>query len=359
VKELIVMAGGGTGGHLFPGIALAEEFVQRDDRWTIVFIGTRGRLDSTILPKWGFTLVTIPAAPLRVKGLTRQMMGIITLFRGVFTSIRLLRRLAPRLVIGLGGYASGPVLLAAWLLRVTRVIQEQNVYPGFTNRVAARFSQRVFLSWPEGSKSFPAGRLTGNPVRRSVMEGLGTSRSDDPFCIVVLGGSQGAHAINQAVIDALPHFSNIGPTLRIIHQTGEQDFEWVNHAYRDHTISAEVYPFIDDMAPVYRDAHLIVCRAGATTLSEICAWGRAAVMVPYPFASDDHQRKNAETIVNAGAGIMILEQDVTGDSLAREIMLLQGNRSSLTRMEEQASSLGRPEAARAIVDECYRLLEMN
>ena len=359
MKDLIVMAGGGTGGHLFPGIALAEEFIRRDNRWTVVFVGTKGRLDSTLLPKWGFTLVTIPAAPLRVRGWTRQMRGMVALIRGFFTSIGVLRRLSPCMVIGLGGYASGPVLLAAWWLGVTRVIQEQNVHLGFTNRAAARFSHRVFLSWPEATTSFPAGLLTGNPVRRSVMNGLGMTRRDDGFCIVVLGGSQGAHAINRAVVDALPRFSEIGSGLRIVHQTGMSDYEWVRQAYREQDVPAEVHSFIDDMASVYRNAHLIVCRAGATTLSEICVWGRAAVMIPYPFASDNHQLKNAETIVDAGAGTMILEPNLTGESLAREVILLANHRASLAQMEQRASSLGRPDAAPAIVDECYQVMGLN
>jgi UDP-N-acetylglucosamine--N-acetylmuramyl-(pentapeptide) pyrophosphoryl-undecaprenol N-acetylglucosamine transferase len=357
----IVIAGGGTGGHLFPGIALAEEFIRRKDGWKIIFIGTGKDLEKRILPRWGFELMTVPALPLKGRSWWRKGMGIITLLQGVWISRGLLQGIAPRLVIGLGGYAAGSVLIAAYLLGIKRVIQEQNVYPGLTNRMAAKFAQRVFLSWTEGTRFFPGKkvRVTGNPLRRGVMAGRGNKRAGKPFTLLILGGSQGAATINRAVIEAFPALEEITKDLRIIHQTGEGDYHWVKEKYEAKECEVSIHPFIDKMAPCYREAHLVVCRAGATTITELCAWGRASILIPYPYAADDHQRKNAQVLVNHGAGRMILDAELSGKRLAEEILPLYYNQKELQEMEAGAASLGRPDAAARIVDECYHLMDLN
>jgi len=357
----IVIAGGGTGGHLFPGIALAEEFARRKEGWEVIFIGTGKGLERQILPRWGFDLRAIPAAPLKGGTWWRKIAGFSALFLGVWWSLVLLHRISPRLVIGLGGYSAGAVVLAAYLLRIKRVIQEQNVYPGFTNRMASRFVQRVFVSWAEGARFFPAQkvRVTGNPLRRGVLAGRGKKRTGKGFTLFVLGGSQGATAINRAMRESLPALEEIKKDLEIIHQTGEGDYRWVKGAYEEKGFQASVHPFIDEMAPCYREAHLVVCRAGAATITELCAWGRASVLIPYPYAADDHQRKNAQVLVKHGAGRMILDAELSGKRLAREILLLYHGRRKREKMEEGAASLGLPDAAARIVDECYAVLGMN
>jgi UDP-N-acetylglucosamine--N-acetylmuramyl-(pentapeptide) pyrophosphoryl-undecaprenol N-acetylglucosamine transferase len=358
MKRTVVIAGGGTGGHLFPGIALAEEFISRKDGWKAIFIGTGKGIERRVLSRWGFELMTVPAVPLKGRTWGKKIVGLATLLQGVWWARQLLRRIKPHLVIGLGGYTAGSVLLAAALLGITRVIQEQNVHPGLTNRMAARFSHRVFLSWTEGARPFPPHkvRVTGNPLRREVLTGRGNKRDDKGFTLLFLGGSQGATTINRAVTEALPALETIKEELRIIHQTGEGDHAWVEKEYEGRKLWTAVHPFIDEMAPCYRKAHLVVCRAGATTITELCAWGRASVLIPYPYAADDHQRKNAQVLVNHGAGRMILDEDLTGARLAREILSLYNSRGDLKEMEARAASLGRPDAAARIVDECYQLL---
>jgi UDP-N-acetylglucosamine--N-acetylmuramyl-(pentapeptide) pyrophosphoryl-undecaprenol N-acetylglucosamine transferase len=361
MRDTIVIAGGGTGGHLFPGIAIAEEFVRRKEGWEVIFIGTGKDLEKRMLPRWGFELMTVPALPLKGRSCWRKGSGIITLVQGVWISRGLLRRIAPRLVIGLGGYAAGAVIIAASLLGIQRVIQEQNVYPGLTNRMASRFAQRVFLSWTEGARFFPAKkvRVTGNPLRRGVLTGRRDKRAGKPFTLLILGGSQGAVPINRGMIEALASLAEIGKDLRIIHQTGEVDYRWVKKNYAGKGFTVSVHPFIDEMAPCYREAHLVVCRAGATTITELCAWGRASILIPYPYAADDHQRKNAQVLVNRGAGRMILDAELSGKRLAEEILALYRSRKALRAMEAGAASLARPDAAARIVDECYHLLGLN
>jgi UDP-N-acetylglucosamine--N-acetylmuramyl-(pentapeptide) pyrophosphoryl-undecaprenol N-acetylglucosamine transferase len=356
----VVIAGGGTGGHLFPGIAIAEEFTRRKEGWEICFIGTGRGLEQRILPRWGFALKTIPAAPLKGRSWWGKAASIYTLVLGVGWSITLLRRLSPRLVIGLGGYSAGAVVLAAYLLGIKRAIQEQNVRPGFTNRMASRFAQRVFLSWPEGARFFPSPkvRVTGNPLRRAVLKGRGKNREHKGFTLLILGGSQGATAINRTMVEAAPLLKEI-KDLRIIHQTGAADYPWVREGYDKAGLAATVHQFIEEMAPCYREAHLAVCRAGAATITELCAWGRAAILIPYPFAADDHQRINAELLVRQGAGRMIPNQELSGRRLADEILLLYRDRQTLKAMERQAVALGRPDAAAAVVDECYRLVGLR
>jgi UDP-N-acetylglucosamine--N-acetylmuramyl-(pentapeptide) pyrophosphoryl-undecaprenol N-acetylglucosamine transferase len=354
----VVIAGGGTGGHLFPGIALAEEFTRRKEGWEIIFIGTGRGLEQRILPRWGFELVIIPAAPLKGRSWWGKAVSFSTLFLGVWWSLAILRRISPRLVIGLGGYSAGAVVLAAYLLGIKRVIQEQNVQPGFTNRMAA---QRVFLSWAEGARFFPPAkaRVTGNPLRQAVLAGRGKKREQKGFTLLILGGSQGATAINRAMIEALSALKEIKKDLRIIHQTGAADYPWVQAGYEREGLQVSVYPFIDELAPCYREARLAICRAGAATITELCAWGRASILIPYPFAADDHQRQNAEVLVQQGAARIIPDAVLSGKRLSEEILSLYHDRMALKEMEQAAAALGQPDAAVRIVDECYRLLGMR
>jgi UDP-N-acetylglucosamine--N-acetylmuramyl-(pentapeptide) pyrophosphoryl-undecaprenol N-acetylglucosamine transferase len=361
MTDKVVIAGGGTGGHLFPGIALAEEFTRRKEGWEVIFIGTGKGLEQRILSQRGFELMTIPAAPLKGRSWWGKAAGLSTLFLGAWWSTIILRRISPRLVIGLGGYSAGAVVLAAYILGIQRVIQEQNVQPGLTNRMASRFSQRVFLSWAEGARFFPSAkvRVTGNPLRQGVLTGREEKRSGKGFTLLILGGSQGATAINRGMMDSLPALEGIKKDLRIIHQTGAADYQWVKEGYHKANLQATVHPFIDEMAPCYREAHLTICRAGAATITELCAWGRASILIPYPYAADDHQSKNAQAVVQQGAGKMIPDAELSGERLAEEILSLYHDRKAVHQMEQAAAALGQPDAAARIVDECYKLLGMN
>jgi UDP-N-acetylglucosamine--N-acetylmuramyl-(pentapeptide) pyrophosphoryl-undecaprenol N-acetylglucosamine transferase len=358
MRGKVVIAGGGTGGHLFPGIAVAEEFTRRKEGWEVMFIGTGNELERRILSHWEFKLITIPAAPLKGKSGWSRIAAIAILMQGIGQSIVFLRRVSPLLVIGLGGYSAGAVVLAAYLLRIKRVIQEQNVQPGFTNRMAARFAQRVFLPWQIGAQFFPAEkvRVTGNPLRQEVLKGKEKKRGNKKFTLLILGGSQGAAAINKGMREALPLLHEIKKELHIIHQTGAEDAAWVQQGYEEYGFHASVYPFIDDMAPCYHVAHLAICRAGAATITELCAWGRASLLIPYPYAADDHQKKNAEFIVQRGAGRMISQKELSGERLAQEILALYHDQRGLHGLEQKAAALGKPDAAARIVDDCYRLL---
>ncbi len=350
----VILAGGGTGGHLFPGLAVAREFQRRDAMTDILFIGTAQGIESRVLPREGFKLETLSVRGLKGRGAR----GVIDALFGVPASIwrcfRIIGRFRPDVVIGLGGYASGPMLLAAALRRIRRVIMEQNLRPGFTNKCLARLVQRVFTSYADSVRYFPGANVkeTGNPVRwRSLPE----VAKGDKFTLLVFGGSAGARRINFAVIDALKLLADLAPSMRVIHQTGQADFDTVKAAYAGFSCESEVMPFIEKMDEAYARADLVVCRAGATTVAEITAFGKAAILVPYPYAIYDHQRGNALALETRGAAEMILDQELTGEKLAGRLRAYFSARDRLETMADAARSMGRPDAAARIVEECYAL----
>lgn len=356
----ILIAGGGTGGHLFPGVAVAEEFLRQAPGSRILFAGTERGLEAKVLPGLGYPLCTIPVAGLRGKGPLGILGGLMKIPAALSASRDILREYGPHLVFGVGGYASGPVVLAARFMDIPTAIAEQNAAPGLTNRILGRFALRIFVSFPE-TLSFFAGEkavLAGNPVRRGFVEGPARKQDrDGRFTVLVCGGSQGAKAINDAFLGALPLFRDRKEEIYLIHQTGAADYERVLAAYGRAGAAGEVHPFIQDMAACYDRADLLVCRAGATTVAEITARGKAAVFVPFPFAAGDHQTKNAEVIVRQGAGEMILQKDLDGEGIFRVIHRLAEDRERTARMGEQARKLGNIHAARDIVAECLRLFE--
>ncbi|RME55369.1 MAG: undecaprenyldiphospho-muramoylpentapeptide beta-N-acetylglucosaminyltransferase [Deltaproteobacteria bacterium] len=349
----LVIAGGGTGGHLFPGIAVAEAWRQRAPAPEVAFVGTKEGIESRILPDSPFPLYTIEIRGLKGKSAVEKIRNILKIPTSLRASLRLLGRLAPDVVLGVGGYASGPVVLAAWLRRIPCAIQEQNTHPGLTNRILAHFADRIFLAFePEGAR-FPAAKclVTGNPIRRTLLSPPMKERGEEGgFTLLVFGGSQGARRINEAMIEILPQLAARG--VRIVHQTGRTDYERVERAYRDAGIPARiatVTPFIDRMAEAYAAADLVVCRAGATTIAELTAIGRPAILVPYPHAAYDHQEKNARRLLEKGAARMILDRELTGKRLLDEILPLLESPETLRRISENARHLGHPEAADTIV----------
>jgi UDP-N-acetylglucosamine--N-acetylmuramyl-(pentapeptide) pyrophosphoryl-undecaprenol N-acetylglucosamine transferase len=357
----VLIAGGGTGGHLYPGIALAEEIVTRQQGNEVLFIGTRRGLEAKILPNLGFDLEFMDVSGLKGRGLIGILRGLLRLPMALVHAFKILGRFRPDIAIGVGGYASGPMLFAAWLARVPTAVLEQNTIPGLTNRTLARFVNAVFVMFEASSRYFPEHKVQalGNPIRRQLLDNF--LRSKDPtkegFHILVLGGSQGAHTLNLRMVEAVGYLASVEDSIKLVHQTGSSDEELVRRAYEEIGFEAEVHAFIENMSAAYRTADLVICRAGATTLAEIMVTKKASILVPYPYAADNHQELNARAMVDAGASKMLIESSLDGERLANEILALYRDRDQVTRMERAASRAGRPEAAREIVDACVELFE--
>lgn len=349
----VLIAAGGTGGHIYPGIAVAREVMRRDASSEVRFVGTARGLETRLVPQAGFELSLIESAGLKNVGMAARVKGILLLPKSFLAARKVIRDFKPDIVIGAGGYVSGPVLLMAALMKVPTLVMESNALPGWTNRVLARFVDRAAVTF-EASLSYFRGKgvVTGNPVRREFFDIPRKTRDTARFSVLVFGGSQGARAINEAMMSALSHLEEERDTLFIKHQTGEADFERVRRAYVDAGWSerSDVRRYIEDMVKEFADTDLIICRAGATTSAELVAAGKAAIMVPFPFAADDHQRKNAEALEAAGAARMILQQELSGERLAREIGELAREPEAITKMEEASRKLSRGDAASATVD---------
>lgn len=355
----LVIAGGGTGGHLFPGIAVAEELVSRTSANQVLFVGTERGIEARAVPAAGFRLELISAAGIRGKGLLAKLRGAGMMLNGFRQSRQVLNSFRPDAVLGVGGYASLPMLLAARSAGITCCIHEQNAVPGMTNKLLARVVDRIFITVEESARFFPPDRtfLTGNPLRRQILDLLGAGRhrrspdADSRFHLLVFGGSQGAHAINQAMVSAMTHLRRNGLSLEVTHQTGEKDCGEVSAAYESLGIGARVVPFISDMAAEYERADLVICRAGATTIAEVTAMGKACLFIPFPHAVDDHQRKNAEALLGKSACFMLLERELTGERLAETITRLAGDRELVRRTGELAFGMAHLDAAAIIVNE--------
>ncbi len=361
----VVLAGGGTGGHLFPGIAIAQELMARNSQNEVVFASTGNQFEQRVLSKMNFALERISVEGIKGRGLWNQVKSICKLPKGIIQSMRIVIRFKPNLIVGLGSYSAGPVVLAAWLLRKKIVLHEQNLLPGITNRMLARFAVRIFVSFEDTKVRFAPQKVqfTGNPVRHDILNYAGHHVAEEerearqkPFTILIIGGSQGAHRINLAVIEALEYLT-IKEKLAFVHQTGAADEKTVKDAYGGHHITSQVGSFFDHMAALYQDADLIICRAGATTVAEITALGKAVIFIPFPYAADNHQVLNAQSLSKCGAAEMILEKDLNGNILAEKIQYYASHPEAVSGMALKAREFGNPNAAKDIVDECYRLLE--
>jgi len=354
----VIVAGGGTGGHLYPGIAVAREIARRAPDAVITFAGTSRGIEARVVPKEGFALDLIRSGGLKGKGIGDRLRGLGLLPLGGVDAWRLLSARRPDLVIGVGGYSSGPVVLLAALRGVPTLLLEQNAVPGLTNRSLARFVGAAAVTY-DATLPFFRGRgfVSGNPVRPQFLAiaAAPPDRGGAPARVLIFGGSQGAHAINVAAVEAAPRLARTAVRLTITHQTGERDLEMVREGYRRAGLAARAEPFLFEMDREMSAAHVIVCRAGATTLAEITAAGRAAVLVPLPTATDDHQRKNAEVLAMSGAAEVIDQRDLTGERLATSILALAGDRDRRERMAAAARELAKPDAARVIVDRALLL----
>ncbi len=348
-----LIAAGGTGGHIYPGIAVAKEILRRGPESEVSFVGTARGLESKLVPQAGFQLSIIDSAGLKNVGPVARARGLLLLPKSFLAARVLINSIRPEVVIGAGGYVSGPVLLTAALLKLPTLVMESNALPGWTNRVLARFVDKAAVSFDEALSYFRGKAVvTGNPVRREFFEIPARAREPGKFSILVFGGSQGAHAINEAMIAALPALIDLKESLRITHQTGEKDFDATHKAYLAASWAEHVSitKYIDNMVAAFGEVDLVVSRAGATTTAELIAAGKASVMIPFPFAADDHQRRNAEALAKAGAGIMILQQDLSGQRLAQQIAKLVREPERVTEMEQAARKLARGDAAAAVVD---------
>jgi UDP-N-acetylglucosamine--N-acetylmuramyl-(pentapeptide) pyrophosphoryl-undecaprenol N-acetylglucosamine transferase len=355
----MIIAGGGTGGHLFPGIAVAEEFLKRDPHNEVLFVGTKQGLENQILGNLGFPLRLIDIKGIKGKSMAKAWEAIGKIPKSLMQAIKIIRDFSPDIVVGVGGYASGPVVMAAHFMGIRSAITEQNALPGLTNRILGRFVERVFLTFEQTKKWFSPLKttVTGNPVRCAFLkEGLACPKAKNRFTILIFGGSQGAHAVNMAIVEALPYLKGMMNQWKFIHQTGNADLEVVSNAYRTMGFCADVFPFIEDMASAYRVADLLVCRSGATSVAEITASGKAAILIPYPYAIGDHQAKNAEVLVEAGAAEMIRQEELSGQKLADAIKQLYDHPEIIMEMEAASAKLGNIHAAARIVDACIELV---
>jgi UDP-N-acetylglucosamine--N-acetylmuramyl-(pentapeptide) pyrophosphoryl-undecaprenol N-acetylglucosamine transferase len=359
----IVIAGGGTGGHLYPGIAVARALLARRPDAQISFAGTARGIEARVVPREGFSLDLLRSGGLKGKSLRESLKGAALVPLSLLDARRILAARRPRLVIGVGGYSSGPVVLAAWMARVPTMLLEQNAVPGLANRLLAPLVGAAAVTF-ESTREYFGKRafVSGNPVRPEILAAAGSTaprRSADEAAgvgVLVFGGSQGAHAINMAMVEAARELAGASPPIRLTHQTGERDVEGVRAAYRSVGLAAEVEPFLYDMGRRLAQADLIVARAGATTLAELTAAGKAAILIPLPTATDDHQRKNAEALAAAGAAEVLPQVQATGAVLARSILALAADDARRARMAAAARSLARPDAAEMIADRALALV---
>ena len=353
-----IIAAGGTGGHIFPGVAIAKEFRRREPDAAILFVGTARGLESKIVPREGFDLELIEVGALKGVPIKQRLKSLFGLPGSFLAARRILRRFRPEVVIGVGGYSSGPTLLMAALSGIPTMVVEPNAMPGFTNRVLALFVDAAALTFEESLEYFRGrGRVTGNPVRGDFAALKKKARSER-LHVLLFGGSQGARAINSAMVGALPLLAARKDRLEITHQTGEGNFEEVRRGYVDAGFeSADIRPFISDMATRFEQADVLVCRSGATTVAEVGAAGKAAIFVPFPFATDDHQLKNAEAIASYGAGRVIVQRDLTPERLAQELIWFLEHPAEIDRMEKASRELGRPDAAGRCVDLAMSLVK--
>ena len=355
----IVIAGGGTGGHLFPGIAIAEEFLKRDDQTRIIFIGTKKGIESKLLGPLGYELREIDIEGVKGRGGKALVKGAYQIPKSMWQSRCVLKQFSPNIVVGVGGYASGPAVLTAHFMRIPTAIAEQNAIPGITNRILGNFANKIFVTYAQTKTFFPQTKviLSGNPVRAAfVVERSKEKEKKDYRQLLIFGGSQGAEAINKSIIDMLPQLQSMKTKIHILHQTGSRQAEEVKKAYEQFGIQAKVTPFIVDMAGAYADADLIICRAGATSLAEITAAGKAAILIPYPWAANDHQLKNAQALATEGAALMIPERELSSGKLFSTIENLLRDEQKLRQMEDNSLRMSKIDAAATIVDNCIKLM---
>lgn len=351
----IVIAGGGTGGHVIPALAIAQQ-LKKQFAAEVLFIGTARGMETRLVPQAGFPLELIKVGALKNVSLMTRAKTMFDLPRALWTSGRMLSDFNPDVVIGVGGYASGPAMFAAIRRRIPTLAFEPNVVPGFANRLVARWVSAAAVHFQETCEYFPNCKVTGVPVREAFFQ-IATKAPGSPPTLLVFGGSQGAHAINQAMVDSLPGLRAKIPALHIIHQTGQRDYDTVQAAYQESGISSEVHKFIDDMPATFARADLLVCRSGASTVGEITAAGKPAIFIPFPRAADDHQNVNARALERAGAAVVVEESNLEAAYLVDTVAALLNDPQRLRSMSAAAKSLAHPNAVQEIAEMVRGLTE--
>lgn len=357
----MIIAGGGTAGHIFPGVAIAAELRERHPGLKIHFAIGGSALEKRILEREGIPFVTIRSGAWRGKSMPEKARSIGRVVRGVAESIRTVRRLRAELIIGVGGYVSAPMMVAGILLRKKTLLHEQNYIPGLTNRLLAPLVDEIAVSFPDTARYLHGrGAWTGNPIRKGFGAPFPTPRGEDgPLRLLVFGGSQGARRINEVVVGALPKLERLPGGVEIVHSTGEVDYEWVAAAHAKSTIRSRVAPFLDEMVRSYAETDLVICRAGATSCAELTAAGRPAILIPLPRSAGGHQERNAEQIARGEGAIVIPETDLTPDRLADAVGNLLATPGRLGKMAAASAALGAPDAASRVADIADRLVQAN
>ena len=344
----VILAGGGTGGHVSPALAIAQELKDKFSA-DVLFIGTVRGIENRLVPAAGFPLELVKVGALKNVSFATRLKTAFDLPRAVLDARRMLADFKPNVVIGVGGYASGPAMLAAAISRIPTLAFEPNVVPGFANRVVARFVSAAAVHFQETAKYFRNARVTGVPVRSAFFE-IPQRTMNQPPTVLIFGGSQGAHAINQVVISAASVLRSKIQGLRVIHQTGERDYNDAMSAYAQTSGSFEAFRFIDDMPGFFSHADLIVCRSGASTVAEVAAAGKPAIFIPFPRAADDHQKRNAEALERSDAAVMLEESELSPESLTQVITSLLADPTRLQKMGEAARKMSHPQAAQEIAE---------
>jgi UDP-N-acetylglucosamine--N-acetylmuramyl-(pentapeptide) pyrophosphoryl-undecaprenol N-acetylglucosamine transferase len=343
-----VIAGGGTGGHVIPALAIARE-LQARYKAEILFIGTSRGIETRLVPQAGFGLMMIKVGALKNVSLVTRLRTLFDLPLAIFHSRKIIKIFDPQVVIGVGGYASGPAMAAAILGRIPTLAFESNYVPGFANKIVGRWVSAAAVHFEQTTRYFRNARVVGVPVRPEFFSVPPLEANHRPT-LLVFGGSQGAHAINLAVTEAVPLVLRQIPDLQVIHQTGERDYNDVQAAYARAGTSAEVSAFIDKMPEAFSRAGLVICRSGASTVAEIAAAGKPAIFIPFPRATDDHQRRNAEAFANAGAARLMIESELSPEKLADAVVKLLSGLAPLQEMAAKAKALGHPNAAAEVAE---------
>lgn len=361
----IVVSGGGTGGHIYPAVAIAREILQLEPEARILYIGGKGRREAAIVPELGFDFVPIPVESFPRSLSLRWLKVAVKVPLGTLKTLVELRKFSPNIVVGTGGYVCGPVLLGARILRIPIVIQEQNALPGITNRIVGRWANEIHVPFEAAADFFNPEKikLSGNPVRPEMAmakknyDKLGLEA--DKLTISFFGGSQGATSINNAAVAALEILPGLADRIQVVHQTGKSDFSAIKRKYDNLPFTNVVQPYFDEIQDVYAVTDLIVCRSGAMTLAEIAVCGLPAVLVPYPYSAEGHQEVNAKVLEDKRAAIMVHDAQLTGGSLADILFELIQDKDRLSSMAEISQSLGKPEAARKIAQSVLLLAGNN
>lgn len=359
----LIITGGGTGGHLFPGISLAQAMMQAYPDCEVLYIGTERKVDKRALTDLGFKVMTIRSQGIKGKSLPAKIKALFRQPAAILEAARIIKQFKPDLVFGVGGYVTVPVIISARILGITTCIHEQNSIPGLANRLLGHIVHRIFASLPGSEKYFPASKtiLSGNPVRRSIIQAADRTAQkeySEPLTLLILGGSQGARRLNSLMLEAAAEvLLELSPRPHIIHQTGEHDESYVEEKYMELGFNARVQAFFSDMAKIYTEADIVVSRAGATTLAELTVFHKPVILVPYPYAADNHQEINGRYLVQAGGGIMFKQSELNGKKLGEEIKKLLSNTALLSEMAANSGKTAKPKATEIIVNSCMELLK--